>query len=109
MSNIVLSYVEPNATTIQHNGTSQQQKSQLPNPFELEDYHILNKVYLTHVNDDEKYDKDILFKLVSNIISASAQISGTNSVLNVINLITPSLSFQLHILISFATYFILFI
>ncbi|GAU46328.1 hypothetical protein TSUD_28450 [Trifolium subterraneum] len=84
MSNIVLSNVVPNATTIKQNGTSQQQKSQLPNPFELDEFHILDKVYLTHVNDTEKYDKDILFKLVSNILSASAQISGTNSVLNMI-------------------------
>ncbi|XP_004491932.1 protein SIEVE ELEMENT OCCLUSION B-like [Cicer arietinum] len=76
MSNTALSYAPSNGTMIQ------QQKSQLPNPFELEDYQILHKVYLTHVNDDENYDKDILFKLVSNIISASAQISTTNSVLN---------------------------
>ncbi|KAL5068345.1 hypothetical protein RYX36_019232 [Vicia faba] len=81
---IALSSVAPNGAKIQQNGTSQQQqKTQLPNPFELEDYHILNKVYLTHVNDDEKYDKDVLFNLVSNIISgSSAQTSGTNHVVN---------------------------
>ncbi|CAJ2628062.1 unnamed protein product [Trifolium pratense] len=82
MSNIPLSIVAPNATTIKQNGTSQQQKSQLPNPFKLDEFGIIDKVYLTHVNDDEKYDKEILLKLVADILSASAQISGTNSVVN---------------------------
>lgn len=81
-----LSYNVPiSGTTTQKNDTSQQQKSQLPNPFKLEDIEILNKVYLTHVNDNMKYDRDTLFNLVSNIISASTQTSGTNSGLNVIN------------------------
>ncbi|AES61031.1 putative thioredoxin-like, sieve element occlusion [Medicago truncatula] len=78
-----LSYNVPiSGTTTQKNDTSQQQKSQLPNPFKLEDIEILNKVYLTHVNDNMKYDRDTLFNLVSNIISASTQTSGTNSGLN---------------------------
>ncbi|XP_004495332.1 protein SIEVE ELEMENT OCCLUSION B-like isoform X2 [Cicer arietinum] len=58
---------------------SNEQKSELPNPFELQDYEIVHKVYLTHFNDDESYDKTILIELVSNIISASSQISATNS------------------------------
>jgi len=86
MSTTALSYNVPiNATTTQNNGTSQEQKSQLPNPFKLEDIDILNKVYITHVNDNEKYDKVTLYNLVSNIISPSTQISGTNSALTVIN------------------------
>ncbi|KAK7278465.1 hypothetical protein RJT34_23494 [Clitoria ternatea] len=59
------------------NNSSQQQKTQLPNPFELADYQILHKVYLTHVNDDKPCNKDTLFKLVSNTLSSPAQISPT--------------------------------
>jgi len=81
-----LSYNVPiTGTTTQNNGTSQEQKSQLPNPFKLEENVILDKVYLTHVKDDGEYDKDTLVYLVSNILSASTQTSGTNSAINVIN------------------------
>ncbi|XP_027366716.1 protein SIEVE ELEMENT OCCLUSION B-like [Abrus precatorius] len=59
--------------------TEPPQKAQLPNPFELDDYQILHKVYLTHVNDDETCDKDILFNLVSTIMG-TAQISGSAAV-----------------------------
>ncbi|XP_061371227.1 protein SIEVE ELEMENT OCCLUSION B-like [Gastrolobium bilobum] len=48
--------------------SSAQQKAQLPNPLHLTDPQILDKVYLTHLHDDEKCDKDILFNIVSNIL-----------------------------------------
>lgn len=58
------------------NGTTPQQKDQLPNPFELQDSQIRHKVYLTHVNDEKEFDRDVLFTLVSNTLnSASAQLS----------------------------------
>lgn len=82
MSTALSKDVPISGTTTQKNGTSQEQKSQLPNPFKLDDIDILNKVYITHVKDYEEYDNDTLFKLVSNILSASTQISGTNSALN---------------------------
>lgn len=72
------------ASMIQQIPTSPEQKPELPDPFKLDDYQILHKVYLTHVNDDEKCDKDTLSTLVSNIILGSTQISGT-SLLQVIH------------------------
>ncbi|XP_061371226.1 protein SIEVE ELEMENT OCCLUSION B-like [Gastrolobium bilobum] len=66
-----LSNAASNATLIQQNATLPEQKSQLPNPFELDDKQILHKVYMTHVNDDEKCDKDILFNLTSLIVLQS--------------------------------------
>ncbi|RYR38285.1 hypothetical protein HN51_028651 [Arachis hypogaea] len=45
-----------------------QQKIHLPNPFDLTDSQILDRVYLTHVNDDEICNTSILFGLVSNLI-----------------------------------------
>ena len=52
------------------NGASSatQQKVQLPNPFDLSDSQILDKVYLTHLHDDDKCDKVILFNIVSNVL-----------------------------------------
>ncbi|KHN13154.1 protein SIEVE ELEMENT OCCLUSION B-like [Glycine soja] len=62
------------------NGTTPQQKDQLPNPFELQDSQIRHKVYLTHVNDEKEFDRDVLFTLVSNTLnSASAQLSAAAS------------------------------
>lgn len=42
--------------------------AKLPNPFDLTDSQILDKVYLTHLHDDDKCDKDVLFDIVSNVI-----------------------------------------
>lgn len=42
--------------------------AKLPNPFDLNDSQILDKVYLTHLHDDDKCDKDVLFNIVSNVI-----------------------------------------
>ncbi|KAE9619181.1 putative sieve element occlusion [Lupinus albus] len=57
------------------NATLAQKKSQLPNPFDLDDYQILDKVYLSHLHDDEKCDKDVLFNIVSTVVlNRSAEI-----------------------------------
>lgn len=40
----------------------------LPNPFELHDSQILDKVYLTHVTDDQFCDTNIIFDLVSTLV-----------------------------------------
>jgi len=48
--------------------TSIQQKPQLPNPFDLTDPEILEKVYVTHLHDDDKCDVDVLFDVVSSVI-----------------------------------------
>ncbi|XP_004495334.1 protein SIEVE ELEMENT OCCLUSION B-like [Cicer arietinum] len=45
--------------------------AKLPNPFDLNDSQILDKVYLTHLHDDDKCDKDVLFNIVSNVIHRS--------------------------------------
>ncbi|CAL0299880.1 unnamed protein product [Lupinus luteus] len=50
------------------NGTLAQKKSQLPSPFDFDDYQILDKVYLSHLHDDEKCDKDVLFNIVSTVV-----------------------------------------
>ena len=42
--------------------------TKLPNPFDLDESQILDKVYLTHLNDDDKCDKDVLFHILSNVI-----------------------------------------
>lgn len=47
---------------------SQSKPAKLPNPFDLSDSEILDKVYLTHLHDDDKCDKDILLNIVSNVI-----------------------------------------
>ncbi|MED6109771.1 hypothetical protein PIB30_036714 [Stylosanthes scabra] len=49
-------------------GGQGQHKTHLPNPFDLTDSQILDRVYLTHLNDDEICNTNILFDLVSNII-----------------------------------------
>nr|AHY04439.1 sieve element occlusion by forisomes 1 [Dipteryx panamensis] len=51
--------------------TLSQQKTQLPNPFDLTDSQILDKVYLSHAHDDEECDRDTLLDLVSIIILKS--------------------------------------
>ncbi|WVY98507.1 hypothetical protein V8G54_030658 [Vigna mungo] len=48
--------------------TSKQQKPQLPNPFDLTDSEILEKVYVTHLHDDDKCDVDVLFDVVSSVV-----------------------------------------
>jgi len=48
--------------------TSKQQKPQLPNPFDLIDSEILEKVYVTHLHDDDKCDVDVLFDVVSSVV-----------------------------------------
>ena len=42
--------------------------TKLPNPFDLDESQILDKVYLTHLHDDDKCDKDVLFHILSNVI-----------------------------------------
>ncbi|KAK7268780.1 hypothetical protein RIF29_21489 [Crotalaria pallida] len=56
---------------IQQSATSLQQKTHLPDPFDLKDTQILDRVYLTHVNDDELCDTKILYDLVSNVLLES--------------------------------------
>ncbi|KAG5004547.1 hypothetical protein JHK86_028686 [Glycine max] len=48
--------------------TSKQQKPQLPNPFDLTDSEILEKVYLTHLHDEDKCDVEVLLDIVSSIV-----------------------------------------
>lgn len=68
-----------NGALIQHSGTSPNQKAYLPSPFELKDPQILDRVYLTHVNDDEICDTKILFDLVSTVVLQSvSQIPATS-------------------------------
>lgn len=70
---VIMAWVLSNTAT---SATTPEQKDQLPNPFELQDSQIRHKVYLTHVNDDKEFDRDILFTLVSNTVnSTSAQLS----------------------------------
>ncbi|XP_027365787.1 protein SIEVE ELEMENT OCCLUSION B-like [Abrus precatorius] len=45
-----------------------QQKVLLPNPFDLKDSQILERVYLTHLHDEDKCDVDILWNIVSNVL-----------------------------------------
>lgn len=54
-----------------------QQKAPLPNPFDMSDTEILEKVYLTHTYDDEMCDKQTLFNVVSSVIMRSTQIVET--------------------------------
>ncbi|KAK7278466.1 hypothetical protein RJT34_23495 [Clitoria ternatea] len=60
-------------SSIKQSATSPQQKTFLPNPFDLNDSQILDKVYLTHLSDDEICDVKIIFDLVSNIVHPSQQ------------------------------------
>ncbi|KAJ1409424.1 Sieve element occlusion, N-terminal [Sesbania bispinosa] len=61
-----------NASLIQQtSATSPQHKVYLPNPFELDDPKILDRVYLTHLNDDETCDIKTLFDLVSSVVLQS--------------------------------------
>lgn len=54
---------------MQHSAAiSPQHKTFLPNPFDLNDSQILDKVYLTHVSDDEICDTNIIFNLVSTLV-----------------------------------------
>ncbi|TKY53813.1 SIEVE ELEMENT OCCLUSION B protein [Spatholobus suberectus] len=53
-----------------------QQKPQLPNPFRLSDYEIIEKVYLSHTYDDEVCNKETLFKVVYNVITQSTRVAG---------------------------------
>ncbi|KAK7344022.1 hypothetical protein VNO77_13221 [Canavalia gladiata] len=46
----------------------QQKKVQLPNPLDLTDSQILERVYLTHLHDEDKCDVDILLNIVSNVL-----------------------------------------
>ncbi|RDX74906.1 Protein SIEVE ELEMENT OCCLUSION B, partial [Mucuna pruriens] len=48
--------------------TSKQQKPQLPNPFDLTDPQILDKVYLTHLHDDDRCSVDVLLDIVSSVV-----------------------------------------
>ncbi|KAG4919557.1 hypothetical protein JHK85_057838 [Glycine max] len=48
--------------------TSKQQKPQLPNPFDLTDSEILEKVYLTHLHDDDRCDVEVLSDIVSTVV-----------------------------------------
>ncbi|KAK7278464.1 hypothetical protein RJT34_23493 [Clitoria ternatea] len=55
------------STAVNSNGTLQQ-KVQLPNPFDLTDSQILDRVYLTHLHDDDKCDVNILWNIVSSVV-----------------------------------------
>ncbi|MED6195714.1 Sieve element occlusion [Stylosanthes scabra] len=55
-------------------------KSQLRGPFDLDDSQILDKVYITHLHDDEKCDTETLFNIVTNVLikngRAAAPVTG---------------------------------
>ncbi|KAG4401491.1 hypothetical protein AAZX31_02G000800 [Glycine max] len=54
-----------------------QPKPLLPNPFNLSDTEIVEKVYvLSHTYDDQVFDNEPLFNVVSNVIKLSTQIVG---------------------------------
>lgn len=40
----------------------------LPNPFDLTDSEILEKVYLTHLHDEDKCDVEVLLDIVPSIV-----------------------------------------
>nr|KYP60834.1 hypothetical protein KK1_023248 [Cajanus cajan] len=44
------------------------QKPQLPNPFDLSDSQILEKVYLTHLHDEDQCDVDVLSDIVYSVV-----------------------------------------
>lgn len=60
-----------------------QLKPLLPNPFNLSNTEIVEKVYVSHTYDDEMFDNEPLFNVVSNIIKLSTRIVG--ALLKVIN------------------------
>ncbi|KAK7243170.1 hypothetical protein RIF29_37958 [Crotalaria pallida] len=49
------------------------QKSLLPDPFDLHDSDILEKVYLAHTYDDNECDKKTLYSLALSVVSRSHQ------------------------------------
>ncbi|KAK7393754.1 hypothetical protein VNO78_22318 [Psophocarpus tetragonolobus] len=51
-------------------------KTMLPNPFDLSDSEIIEKVYVCHTYDDEVFDNEPLFNAVSNVIKLSSRIVG---------------------------------
>ncbi|RDX59348.1 Protein SIEVE ELEMENT OCCLUSION B, partial [Mucuna pruriens] len=53
-----------------------QQKPLLPNPFLLSDSEIIEKAYLSHTYDDEVFDNEPLFRVVSNVITQSTRVVG---------------------------------
>ncbi|XP_045808124.1 protein SIEVE ELEMENT OCCLUSION B-like [Trifolium pratense] len=53
---------------IQKSATNSHHNANLPNPFDLKDSQILDKVYLTHINDDEFCDTNTIFELVSSVV-----------------------------------------
>ncbi|KEH42746.1 putative sieve element occlusion [Medicago truncatula] len=59
-----------NSSLNQKNATNslQNKANFLPNPFDLHDPQILDRVYLTHVTDDEFCDTNIIFELVSSVV-----------------------------------------
>ncbi|KAL2325112.1 hypothetical protein Fmac_024170 [Flemingia macrophylla] len=55
--------------------TSKLQKPQLPNPFDLSDSQILDKVYLTHLHDEDQCDVDVLLDIVSSVVLKSTRLA----------------------------------
>jgi len=53
-----------------------EQKPQLPNPFHLSDSEIIDKVYASHTYDDEVFDSEPLFNVVSSVIKLSTRVVG---------------------------------
>lgn len=75
---MALSTIASSPTLMQQSGTTTQQRSTLPNPFDLRDDHILDIVYLAHLNDDEICDTNNLYNLVSNIVLGVIHIHFSN-------------------------------
>lgn len=77
-----------------------QPKPLLPNPFNLSDTEIVEKVYvLSHTYDDQVFDNEPLFNVVSNVIKLSTQIVG--ALHKVINKMQSSACFANDMLDSF--------
>jgi len=53
-----------------------EQKPLLPNPFLLSDTDIIEKVYASHTYDDEVFDSEPLFNVVSSVIKLSSRVVG---------------------------------
>lgn len=76
-----------------------QLKPLLPNPFNLSNTEIVEKVYVSHTYDDEMFDNEPLFNVVSNVIKLSTQIVG--ALHKVINKMQSSACFANDMLDSF--------
>ncbi|KAK7390886.1 hypothetical protein VNO78_19052 [Psophocarpus tetragonolobus] len=54
--------------SLSNGADSKQQKLQLPNPFDLVDSEILEKVYHTYLHDDYKCNVEVLYEIVSSVV-----------------------------------------